>query len=171
MNRVMNHFRPDVAVVQCGADSLAGDRLGELNLSVAAHGECLQFMRQHGIPLVLLGGGGYTIQNVARCWTYETGLMVGQEIDNNIPPSNQHYYFYTEDSKIHFPTDKRANTNSPDYLDTITRTISENLKSCDPRPSVAFHHVPSQHDFLDSSVFSTRTCMQEEERERLFRHF
>lgn len=28
MERVMQHFRPDVAVVQCGADSLAGDRLG-----------------------------------------------------------------------------------------------------------------------------------------------
>lgn len=32
----------------------------------------------YGIPLMLLGGGGYTVQNVARCWVYETGLTLGQ---------------------------------------------------------------------------------------------
>lgn len=34
---------------------------------------------------MLLGGGGYTIQNVARCWTYETALSIDKEIDNKLP--------------------------------------------------------------------------------------
>lgn len=34
------------------------------------------------MPLLLLGGGGYTPKNVARCWTYETSLAVDIEIDN-----------------------------------------------------------------------------------------
>jgi histone deacetylase 1/2 len=34
-------------------------------------------MMSYGIPLMLLGGGGYTVQNVARCWVYETGLTLG----------------------------------------------------------------------------------------------
>lgn len=105
-------------------------------------------MRRQGIPLVLLGGGGYTIQNVARCWTYETGLMLGQQIDNNIPHT-EHYYFYTDDNKIHFPTDPRPNTNTPDYLHRITHTITENLRMADPRPSVPFHHVPNRHILID----------------------
>ena len=27
---------------------------------------------------MLLGGGGYTIRNVARCWTYETSVALDQ---------------------------------------------------------------------------------------------
>jgi histone deacetylase 1/2 len=61
MRQVMATFVPDVMVIQCGADSLSKDKLGHLNLSIRGHGECLNFMRQFGVPMVLLGGGGYTI--------------------------------------------------------------------------------------------------------------
>jgi hypothetical protein len=30
--------------------------------------------------MLVLGGGGYTIRNVARAWAYETGVIIGQEI-------------------------------------------------------------------------------------------
>lgn len=30
----------------------------------------------------MLGGGGYTIRNVARCWTYETAVALDCEIPN-----------------------------------------------------------------------------------------
>lgn len=33
----------------------------------------------------MLGGGGYTKRNVARCWTYETGVILNEEISNEIP--------------------------------------------------------------------------------------
>ena len=33
----MDHYRPSVAVIQCGADSLAKDALGHLNLSMKGH--------------------------------------------------------------------------------------------------------------------------------------
>lgn len=78
MSRVMASYVPDVVVLQCGADSLSKDKLGHLNLSIKGHGECISYMKQFGTPMVLLGGGGYTIENVARCWTYETGLMMGR---------------------------------------------------------------------------------------------
>lgn len=35
--------------------------------------------------MLVLGGGGYTVRNVARCWTYETALLVDQDISNDIP--------------------------------------------------------------------------------------
>jgi len=49
-------------------------------------------MRKTGIPLILLGGGGYTMRNVARTWTYETACALGIEdtIDKNLP---WHDYF------------------------------------------------------------------------------
>ena len=39
---------PKAIVLQCGADSLAGDRLGVFNLSVEAHGKCVTFLKENG---------------------------------------------------------------------------------------------------------------------------
>lgn len=51
-------------------------------LVVAGHGKCVEYMKKWNLPLLLLGGGGYTIRNVARCWTYETSIALGVEIAN-----------------------------------------------------------------------------------------
>ncbi len=48
----------------------------------AGHGRCVEFVRKFNLPLLLLGGGGYTIRNVARCWTYETAIALNTEIAN-----------------------------------------------------------------------------------------
>jgi histone deacetylase 1/2 len=48
--------------------------LGCFNLSVKGHADCLRFIRSFNVPLMILGGGGYTIRNVARCWCYEVSL-------------------------------------------------------------------------------------------------
>lgn len=37
------------------------------------------------LPLVVLGGGGYTVRNVARCWAYETSLIVDESLNNELP--------------------------------------------------------------------------------------
>ena len=61
-----------------GADSVAGDKLGVFNLSSRGHAACHKFMASFGIPMLVLGGGGYKIKNVARLWTYETGVLLGK---------------------------------------------------------------------------------------------
>ncbi|VDP88354.1 unnamed protein product [Echinostoma caproni] len=53
---VMESFRPGAVVLQCGADSLSGDRLGCFNLTVKGHGRCVDFIRSFSIPLLLVGG-------------------------------------------------------------------------------------------------------------------
>ena len=68
MAEVISKFRPNKIVLQCGADSLAWDRLGPLNLTLHGHGECVKYIKSFGIPMLVLGGGGYTMRNVARCW-------------------------------------------------------------------------------------------------------
>ena len=57
----MEKYRPNVIVYQSGADSLSCDKLGNFNLSIKGHGECLAHMKNFGIPMILLGGGGYNI--------------------------------------------------------------------------------------------------------------
>ena len=80
MSKIMSVFQPGAVVLQCGADSLTGDRLGCFNLSLKGHAECVKFMKSFNVPLLLLGGGGYTIRNVARCWAYETSVALNAEI-------------------------------------------------------------------------------------------
>lgn len=48
------------------------------------HAECVDFIRRFNTPLLLLGGGGYTIRNVARCWTYETAVALNCDIANGM---------------------------------------------------------------------------------------
>jgi len=86
--------------MECGADSLAFDRLGTFNTSIKNHGACVNFVKSWGLPLLVLGGGGYTIKNVARCWAYETGLCLGVDLDNNLP-INDYYDYYSPDYKLH----------------------------------------------------------------------
>lgn len=93
----MSTYAPGAIVLQCGTDSLSGDKLGCLNLSMGGahdtlgklpmcfllifrgvgHANCVQFVKSFGLPLLLLGGGGYTMRNVSRAWAYETGLAAG----------------------------------------------------------------------------------------------
>lgn len=83
---VMEHYRPSVIVLQCGADSLAGDKIGKFNLSTLGHAEAGRYLRHMypNVPVMMLGGGGYTISNVARTWSYETMAMLGYQ-DEQIP--------------------------------------------------------------------------------------
>ena len=91
IDRIMEVFNPEVGpshqaiVHQCGADSLSGDKLGCFNLSVKGHGRCLEYVKRFGKPIIAVGGGGYTLRNIPRCWTYETSLLLGQEIEDKIP--------------------------------------------------------------------------------------
>jgi histone deacetylase 1/2 len=90
IQHVMDWYRPEAVVLQCGGDSLSGDRLGCFNLSMDGHANCVRFVKSFGLPVLVLGGGGYTMRNVSRTWTYETGLLVGQKLDQNLPWSE--YY-------------------------------------------------------------------------------
>ncbi len=63
-------------------------------MSIKGHGECLGYMTTFGVPMVVLGGGGYTISNVSRCWAYETGICVNKHIEGNIPVDDTYYHMY-----------------------------------------------------------------------------
>lgn len=94
IKQVIDKYQPSAIVLQCGADSLNEDKLGQFNLTTRGHAECVDFTLKLGIPTVMLGGGGYTIENVARCWTNETAVALQMELDNKLPP-NEYSNEYT----------------------------------------------------------------------------
>jgi histone deacetylase 1/2 len=103
MQGVMAKYRPHALVMQLGADSLCHDKLGQFNLSLRGHGNCLKFMLSYGLPTIMLGGGGYTVENVSRCWAFETALAVGEELEDKIPKNDYYYQKYSFEQKLHFP--------------------------------------------------------------------
>lgn len=48
-------------------------------------------MKEFNVPLMVLGGGGYTVRNVSRCWTYETAVCLDQKDINDDLPYNGKY--------------------------------------------------------------------------------
>lgn len=85
VGQAVKAFNPSAIVLQCGADSLGGDRLGQFNINIKQHGECVRFVKSLNVPLLLLGGGGYTARNVARAWCHETALATENELPDAIP--------------------------------------------------------------------------------------
>ena len=70
-------------------------------------------------------------------------MIIGANVDDKIPESDPFYSLYQSDQyKIHFPVEQREDNNTPDYLDNIVKTIYENLKDSEIRPSIAFHNAP-----------------------------
>ena len=111
MDKIMTVYQPGAVVLQCGADSLTGDRLGCFNLTLKGHAECVTFVQSFGVPVLVLGGGGYTIRNVARCWAYETSVLLNKEIANEIP-FNDYYEYYAPDFELHLKPENMDNVNS-----------------------------------------------------------
>ncbi|WAR24129.1 HDAC1-like protein [Mya arenaria] len=135
MTKVMEMYQPSVIVLQCGADSLSGDRLGCFNLTLKGHGKAVEFMKKWNLPLMLLGGGGYTIRNVARCWTHETSIALGVEVANELP-YNDYFEYYGPDFKLNISPSNMANQNTNEYLEKIKTRLFENLRMLPHAPGV-----------------------------------
>jgi histone deacetylase 1/2 len=147
ISRVMEVYQPGAVVLQCGADSLASDRLGVFNLSLEGHSECVRFVKSFGLPMLVTGGGGYTKQNVARCWALETGVLLDRPMKEDIPVHDCYYQYYSDTRyklKV-FPQFTVENANTRAHLAHVKTTVLENLRALEHAPSVAMHVVPPEH--------------------------
>lgn len=136
-------FQPSCIVQQCGADSLGYDRLGCFNLNIRAHGECVKFVKSFGIPMLVLGGGGYTPRNVSRLWCYETSVLNDVKLDPKIPNFIPTYDWFGPDYSLHPQLDGRLeNKNSRKYLESVKQEILEQLRYLNYAPSVQMQEIP-----------------------------
>lgn len=135
IGKVMEVFAPSAIVLQCGADSLSGDRLGCFNLSLKGHADCVEYVKSFNVPLLVLGGGGYTLRNVPRCWTYETSVLLDTEVKNSLP-YNDYFEYYGPDYRLHCPVSNMENLNSKSYLERTKIQLLEILGNVEPAPSV-----------------------------------
>jgi acetoin utilization protein AcuC len=73
---------PEFILLQCGADSIAGDPITHLQYTPAAHAHAAQRLcaladRHCQGRLLALGGGGYNRDNLARAWTAVLAELAG----------------------------------------------------------------------------------------------
>lgn len=178
---VMTHYGPEAIVLQCGGDSLSGDRLGCFNLSMNGHANCVQYVKSWGVPVIILGGGGYTMRNVARTWAFETGSLVDEKMSKQLP-FNDYYevstilkhsfpairtrqstsagmvantlQYFAPDYELDVRPSNMENANSHDYLHKIRSTVIENIRRTG-RPSVeAFTSTGAAHPALARTMDS-----------------
>lgn len=146
ISKIMDVYRPGAVVLQCGADSLAGDKLGCFNITMNGHAHCVQFLRSFNVPLILLGGGGYTVKNVARTWTYETACALGieKDIDLNLP-WNEYFEWFGPRYRLEVPENNMDDLNVKDgSLDKVRFNALHQLAQLPCAPSVGMHDVPRE---------------------------
>ena len=74
--------RPQFVFFQCGADGLAGEPLADLRYSPAVHAHAakeLMCLVERHCPgrLLVMGGGGYDLHNVAAAWCAVLESLIG----------------------------------------------------------------------------------------------
>ncbi|UZJ53848.1 hypothetical protein CBS101457_003168 [Exobasidium rhododendri] len=146
--KIMEHYQPTAVVLQCGSDSLAGDKLGSFNLSMRGHANCVEFVKSFKLPLLLLGGGGYTMRNVSRAWAYETGIAAGQELSPQVPV-NEYYEYFGPDYTLDVRPNNMEDLNTRSYLERVKMQVFENLRQTSHAPSVQGHEEPRIDRDLD----------------------
>ncbi|KAJ5615874.1 hypothetical protein N7537_000988 [Penicillium hordei] len=161
---VMEWYRPEAVVLQCGGDSLSGDRLGCFNLSMRGHANCVNFVKSFDLPTLVLGGGGYTMRNVARTWAYETGILVGEPLGSELP-YNDYYEYFAPDYQLDVRPSNMDNANTREYLDKIRNQVVENLKRTAFAPSVQMTDVPRNPilDGMDDEADDVMDDLDEDE--------
>ncbi len=74
--------RFDLTIVQTGVDSIAGDPITHLKLSAYSHLSMISFLKELSSkssigPIIVLGGGGYNISNIAEVWVKIVKALIG----------------------------------------------------------------------------------------------
>src|SRR6185312_9937503 len=88
---LLESFRPQLLVTQCGADTHAEDPLAHLRLSVDGHRAIYRELRglagrTAGGKWLALGGGGYgLVRVVPRSWTHLLATVLDRDVDPHRP--------------------------------------------------------------------------------------
>ena len=82
---LLRAFAPDVLVTQLGIDSYHSDPITHLQLTSRGYTEIIREFARLEIPWLALGGGGYDVGAVARCWSLAYGVMLGVDWPDRVP--------------------------------------------------------------------------------------
>ena len=134
---VVSKYRPQMLLLQCGADSHANDLLAHLQITTRTYREVVQAVHSmaHEVAdghMVVFGGGGYNVANVARTWTAAACILANYQSPETTPNSWRKMFegLVGEKAPEHMDSDDEANRGlSQDLVRNRTGEILQDLKS------------------------------------------
>lgn len=111
-DQTVRAFKPQAIWLQCGADSLVDDPIGSFRVGTRAHGACVKRVLDLGLPTVLCGGGGYRVENVARCWAFETAVANREDPPDQLPQGLYFADLFSASPLLHVPDPPRKDPGS-----------------------------------------------------------
>ncbi len=131
---LIRNYRPEIILVQCGADGHAEDRLAQLRLTTHTYSAIIEEMHHLAHELcdgkfLLYGGGGYTLGNVPRVWTTAFATLAGIKLTDEIPREWSNEF---KDTAEENPPSSLFDTPTVDTEETqthIDKVLAE-LRSC-----------------------------------------
>lgn len=81
----LERFRPEAIVLQMGTDPHFRDPLGHLRVTAQEWLGAVQRIRDLGLPIVAMGGGGYNLETVPRMWAAACLTLSGIEVPDRLP--------------------------------------------------------------------------------------
>ncbi|RSH88876.1 hypothetical protein EHS25_002538 [Saitozyma podzolica] len=129
VNAIREAYRPDYVVLQLGADGLPHDRVGQYGAwSVDGPGGMLWVVDkviEWGVPVVVLGGGGYNHPNTARAWARVTAKLLGEELtpDTEVP-HHDHFAEYAPSFTLEVSESGAKDENKSQDIDKINETFN-----------------------------------------------
>jgi histone deacetylase 1/2 len=102
----------------------------------------VEYVKSKSVPTLVLGGGGYTIRNVARVWCSETAVLVDKADICDEIPYHDYYEYFAPSYKLHLKPENMEDLNSKSEIDNMRTDLLQQLQSLKGAPSVAMHQVP-----------------------------
>lgn len=90
--KLVERYNPDIVVTQLGCDTHHLDPMTQLSLTTEGYEGVIKRLRKLAPRWVAVGGGGYEVSVVARCWALAYGIMTDREWPDEIPRSYQELY-------------------------------------------------------------------------------
>ncbi|GLB39330.1 putative deacetylase [Lyophyllum shimeji] len=126
VQNVKDVFSPDYIVMQCGVDALSGDPCGVSNWSLEGLGNVVRDALAWGVPVLLLGGGGYNTPNAARAWASLTSIALNDPLPLDTPiPDHAAFPLYAPSFILDVPAGTMQDQNSDAYLRDVEERFAE----------------------------------------------
>ena len=85
IEKALDIYRPQAIVLQMGTDTHDLDPLARVRNTAQEWLVSIQRIRDRGLPLVALGGGGYNLMTVTRMWVAACLTLARQEVPELVP--------------------------------------------------------------------------------------
>ena len=110
-------FRPDGLVTQLGIDTYHSDPITHLALTSQGYVQAVRRLGElaRGRAWLALGGGGYDLSAVARCWALAYGVMAEREWPDALPDGQGSLH------RVTTLRDSEGSTSSPEKQETTRR--------------------------------------------------